>query len=58
MYAAVALITLLMGVPAAVVYALNGAGAAAGARLVLALCFVPALPFPLSFWPGPGPYCS
>ena len=45
-------LALLMGVPAAVVYALNGAGAAAGVRLVLALCFVPALPAALALLLG------
>ncbi|MGN0760052.1 MAG: hypothetical protein ACI4MU_12755 [Candidatus Ventricola sp.] len=43
---------LLMGVPAAIVYAMNGAGAAAGVRLVLALCFVPAVPAALALLAG------
>ena len=37
-------LALLMGVPTAIVYAVHGAGAAAGMRLVLAVCFAPAIP--------------
>ena len=37
-------LALLMGVPTAIVYAMHGAGAAAGVRLVLAVCLAPAIP--------------
>ena len=45
-------VALLMGVPAAIVYAMHGAGEAAGARLVLALCLVPAIPTALALLLG------
>lgn len=45
-------VTLLMGIPAAVVYGLNGPGGLAAARLVLALCFIPAIPTALALLIG------
>lgn len=45
-------VTLLMGIPAAVVYGINGPGALAAVRLALALCFIPAIPTALALLVG------